>query len=200
CIHVDIPGIDLTLRQGLYYRVNLTPVFISERVTPKNRVNLRDELLEQKMDYYQPFLLALDSPRVYGGDRLTLKSESFFEKNVPQYIDQTDLYKDIPLTLKNLAARRYFNINQIEINDHNRLYYLQIYIHLYQKVSKKYIDKKKKHVGRKKKTISNELLLEISNQYAHGVITIDEAIKRSNLGSKSTFYRRLRELKKTESE
>lgn len=193
-IKVDIPGIDLTLKQKYYHRVNLTPVFISERITPKNRVNLRDELKQQNMDYYQPFMLALDSKRVYGGDNLSLKSESFYDENVPLYYSQKDLFKDIPLTIKNLAARRNFVLNQIEVTDQNRMYFLNIYLHLYQKISQYYTDKKKKHVGREKKTISNELLLEIRDQYAYGVITIEEAIDRSKLGSKSTFYRRLQEL------
>ncbi|WP_269744975.1 hypothetical protein [Haploplasma axanthum] len=42
------------------------------------------------------------------------------------------------------------------------------------------------------------MLREIRNQYVHGIITIDEAVKRSGLGSKETFYRRHRELKDKE--
>ena len=195
-LKIDIPGIDLTLRKELYYRVNLTPVFISERTTPKNRVNLRDELKDQNMDYYQPFLLALDSRFVYSGDRLSLKSENFFDKHVPLYKKNSDVYKDIPLALKNLAARRKFTIDDTEIDGQNRLYYLKIYLSIYKNMSHYYSEKKTKDIGRSKHTISDELLVEIRNQFVHGIISIDEAIKRSGLGSKSTFYRRLKELEK----
>jgi len=194
--NIDIPGIDLSLRKEAYYRVNLTPVFISERTTPKNRVNLREELKNQNMDYYQPFLLALDSRFVYSGDRLSLKSENFYEKDVPLYKKNKDLYKDIPLALKNLAARRVFFIDDTEINDKNRVHYLKIYLSIYKNMSNYYSEKKQKDKGRIKHTISDELLIEIRNQFIHGIINIDEAIKRSGLGSKSTFYRRLKELEK----
>ena len=41
---LDIPGIDLSLKLKVYYRSNFMPVFVSERIIPKNRVNLQEEL------------------------------------------------------------------------------------------------------------------------------------------------------------
>lgn len=55
---IDIPGIDLSIQREEYYRVNLTPVFITKRVVPKYRVNLHEVLNELGLDYYQSFLLA----------------------------------------------------------------------------------------------------------------------------------------------
>src|SRR5690554_3749077 len=42
--NLEIPGIDLSLRSKEYIRANLTPVFVSERVPPKNRVNINEVL------------------------------------------------------------------------------------------------------------------------------------------------------------
>lgn len=192
-LKVDIPGIDLTLKLKYYYRTNFTPVFISERITPKNRVNLREELLEQGFDYYQPFLLALDSKRRYSGDNLSLKSDDFFTKNVLPIEKTKDLYKKIPSTLKNLAARNDFIIDGTEINDNNRKEYLTIYLKLYENISAYYKEKSQDYVGRKKQNISKELLFEIRSQHLKGIITLDDALFRSGLGSKSTYYRRLKE-------
>lgn len=191
CLNIDIPGIDLTFRKREYYRVNLTPVFITERTIPKNRVNLQEELLGQNIDFHHPFLLALDSKMVYGGDNLSLKSEKFFDETIPLYEDEKDLYKNIPRVLKNLGARRIIEIDNVEVNDSNRYYFFKIYLQLYKKISYMYSDKK---IGKNKKRISKVLLTEIRNQHIHGILTVDEAVKRSNLGSKSTYYRRLKEL------
>lgn len=191
CLNIDIPGIDLTLKKEKYYRVNMTPVFISERSVPRNRVNLLEELKSEGLDFYHPFLFVLDSNKVYGGDRLTLKSETFFNNLVPPYKDEKDLYKNIPRVLKNLGARRTIEIDNVEVNDSNRYYFFKIYLQLYKKISYMYSEKK---VGKNKKTISKVLLSEIRNQHVNGIITIDEAVKRTKLGSKSTYYRRIKEL------
>ncbi len=194
--NLDIPGIDLSLKQDVYYRSNITPVFVSERITPKNRVNLQEELKEQNMDFYHPFLLLLDSKRTYGGDKLSLKSDAFYEKQVSGFKKTTDLYKNIPLILKQLAARSDVLIEDIEVTKHNRETLIKNYLFLYQSVSKYYDQKSKGSRGRKRKEVASVVLLEINNQYKHGVITIDEAVKKSGLGSKETYYRRLREIVK----
>ena len=192
-LNIDIPGIDLSLKLKYYYRTNFTPVFISERITPRNRVNLQEELLEQNLDYYQPFLLALDSKREYGGDKLSLKSDDFFKKNASPIIETKDLYKKIPNIFKNIAARNNFIIDGIEINDTNRAEYLTIYLKLYENIRDYYKEKSQAYVGRKKQNISKELLYEIRKQHLNGIITLDDALSRSGLGSKSTYYRRLKD-------
>lgn len=191
---LEIPGIDLSLRQSVYYRSNITPTFVSERIVPKNRVNLFEELKEQNFDYHQPFLLLLDSKRTYGGDKLSLKSDSFYSKKRIDLAESSDVYKTIPWTLKQLAARVPFKIGSIDVNETNRCLLIKNYLFLFSSVSKYYDEKSKGNIGRKKQEVSFVTLKEIRNQYRHGIITIDEAIKRSGLGSRSTFYRRIREL------
>jgi len=190
---IDIPGIDLSLRETKYYRTNMTPIFVSERVTPKNRVNLHDELREQNVEYYQPFSLLLDSKKTYGGDKLTLKSEHFYAEQIMTIEETKDLYKTVSSTLKKLAARISMKIGQIEVTDENRGLLIKNYLYLYDIVSHYYDQKSKGTPGRKKQEISFVVLQELRNQYVHGLISIDEAVKKSGLGSRRTFYRRLEE-------
>lgn len=192
---LEIPGIDLTLRQIKYYRVNMTPVFISERIPPKNRVNLVDELKEYSLNYHQPFLLLLNSNKQYGGDKLSLKSEYFFSKIELEITDINDLYKLIPFTLKKLATRSDFMIGEIYVNERNRTLLIQNYCDLYEKVSNYYQLKTKKSLGRTKQNVPSLVLEENHRLYSLGVMTIEEAISQSGLKSKRTYYRRIKELK-----
>lgn len=192
--NLDIPGIDLTLREKQYYRSNMTPIFISERTIPKNRVNLREELDASNIDYYQPFLLTLDSKKIYGGDQLTLKSKSFFQDIIEKEIDTNDIYKTISSVLRKLATRELMTIGNLIVDDHNRTDLIKNYLFLFDKVSKYYDHKSKDSPGRKKQTVSFVILKEIQKRYLNGIISIEEAVKQSGLGSKRTFYRRLKEL------
>lgn len=191
---LDIPGIDLSLRLPNYYRANITPSFVSERITPRNRVNLYEDLKDQGFDYYQPFLLLLNSKRTYGGDQLSLKSGQFYDHKLASMEESSDIYKTISAVLMKLAARITFKIGNIEVNDENRSILIENYLYLFSKISKYYDSKSKGSKGRKKKEISFITLEEIYSQYKHGIISINDAIKRSGLGSRRTFYRRIKEL------
>lgn len=195
---LEIPGLDLTLRQTKYHRVNMTPVFVSERITPKNRVNLIEELKEYSLDYHQPFLLLLDSKKQYGGDQLSLKSESYFSSLSLEQLDTSDLYKSIPKTLQNLASRKNFTIGDIHVTDFNRTVLIKNYCHLFEKVSDYYRLKSKRNRGRKKQSVPFIMLEENHKLYSNGVITIEEAVKQSGLSSKRTYYRRIKEMKEKE--
>lgn len=106
--HIDIPGLNLELRKKYYYRSNMTPTFVSERIIPKNRVNLMEELKKYNLYYYQPYLLLLDSPLYYGGDTLTVKSDKFYTNLVYKDNETNDIYKLIPQTLRKLGLRTSF--------------------------------------------------------------------------------------------
>jgi hypothetical protein len=191
---LDIPGLDLSLREPVYYRVNITPSFISERVIPKNRVNLIEELNSNHLDYYQPMMMLLDSNKVYGGDHLSVKSDLFFQNIINNTAETSDLYKTIAYTLRKLSARADFKIGNLPVDHSNRTILIKNYLVLYEKVSAYYNEKSMTSSGRKKQIVSYVVLEEIQKQYTHGLISIDEAIKKSGLGSKRTFYRRIKEL------
>ena len=58
------------------------------------------------MDYYQPFLLLLDSKMVYGGDNLSVKSDAFYERQTSKSKETADLYKMIPFILKKTRSKK----------------------------------------------------------------------------------------------
>lgn len=63
-----IPGINMDIKKELYYRVNMTPVFISQRSPSKNRENLKELLDSVGLDYYDRFEWMLRTETRCGDD------------------------------------------------------------------------------------------------------------------------------------
>lgn len=190
--HVDIPGVDLDLRKPLYIRRNLTPVFITDRTFPKNRVDARKLLKERNLDYYDPMAWLTDSPYTYTGDDLSLKSEDFYAK-LDRIQDSTNLHIHILHVLQRLGCREDFRIGDIVADAANRTTLIRIYLHQYRMIEATYYAKIAAKAGRKRIVTPIVLLAEIVHLYENRVIGVEEAMRRLNLTSKSTFYRRLRE-------
>jgi len=187
---LEIPGLNLSLRKKEYHRVNMKPTFITERVIPENRFYLQEDQSLSKYTYYNPFEILLDSPMRYSGDNLFLKSDNFFK--IDKDLNKLDIYKTTTQMLKILGARVDLTINNLTIDQTNRTILIKNYLYLYEKVKKYYSEKSLK--GRKKIKTSDILLIELRKLHKNKIISIDDAIRRSNLKSKSTFYRRLKEL------
>ena len=54
-IFQGIPGLDMSMRLERYYRVNMTPYFISERTPSESREDLWELLEAVGLDYYDRF-------------------------------------------------------------------------------------------------------------------------------------------------
>ena len=54
--------------------------------------------------------------------------------------------------------------------------------------------KEGKYAGRKPISVDENLLRQVAREFDEGIITIDEAMKRTKIHSRSTFYRKLRNL------
>ena len=65
-----IPGIDMELRRDVYYRVNMTPTFISMRTPSESRENVRELMRLVGLDYYDRFEWLLRSEMRCGDDNL----------------------------------------------------------------------------------------------------------------------------------
>ena len=65
-----IPGIDMDLRREAYYRVNMTPTFISMRTPSESRENVRELMMLVGLDYYDRFEWLLRSEMRCGDDNL----------------------------------------------------------------------------------------------------------------------------------
>ena len=72
-IFQGIPGLDMSLRLERYYRVNMTPYFISERTPSESREDLWDLLDEVGLDYYDRFEWLLRSNMRCGTDNLIVE-------------------------------------------------------------------------------------------------------------------------------
>ncbi|MBQ8292328.1 MAG: hypothetical protein IJX78_00820 [Bacilli bacterium] len=65
-----IPGIDMDLKKEAYYRVNMTPTFISMRTPSESRENVRELMKSVGLDYYDRFEWLLRSEMRCGDDNL----------------------------------------------------------------------------------------------------------------------------------
>ena len=63
-----IPGIDMSVRKEKYYRVNMTPSFISKRTPSESRENLWELLEEVGMEYYDRFEWLIRTDKYCGDD------------------------------------------------------------------------------------------------------------------------------------
>lgn len=54
--------------------------------------------------------------------------------------------------------------------------------------------KKGKYTGRKPIEVDEQVLRQVNQEFKEGLITIEEAMRRAKIGSKSTFYRRVKRL------
>jgi len=68
-----IPGLDMSMRLERYYRVNMTPYFISERTPSEGREDLWELLESVGLDYYDRFEWLLRSNMRCGTDNLIVE-------------------------------------------------------------------------------------------------------------------------------
>ena len=66
-----IPGINMDIRKESYYRVNMTPAFISMRTPSESRENVRELMESVGLDYYDRFEWLLRSEMRCGDDNST---------------------------------------------------------------------------------------------------------------------------------
>lgn len=65
-----IPGLNLELKEKVYIRKNILPVFISERVPSINREDYYEILDEVNMKFLEPIEFLIRSKQRYSGDHL----------------------------------------------------------------------------------------------------------------------------------
>ena len=65
-----IPGINMDIRSACYYRVNITPTFITMRTPSENRVDIRELMAMAGLDYYDRFEWLLRTEMRCGDDNL----------------------------------------------------------------------------------------------------------------------------------
>ena len=89
-IFQGIPGLDMSMRLARYYRVNMTPYFITERTPSKNREDLWELLEEVGLEYYDRFEWLLRTDRYCGVDNLIVeRADAEPVSKMPQKTDSS---------------------------------------------------------------------------------------------------------------
>ena len=222
-IFQGIPGINLTLKKEHYYRVNMTPAFIRIRTPSPSREDLWDLLEEVHLDYYDRFEWLLRSEKRCGDDNLivvrkrTAQSfDSTSDLNDIQPGDQLTINRicDVSPKKTELAYSIYRAlISGAEIYIHseqrfltrqereNMLYLLREmmeynsdYSTIRQKDGIRLAKIQGKYHGRKRLPVDPLLLRHTEHEFRQGQLSEKDAMNVLNIHSRSTFYRRLKEV------
>ena len=225
-IFQGIPGLDMSLRLERYYRVNMTPYFISERTPSESREDLWDLLEEVGLDYYDRFVWLLRTNMRCGTDNLIVERAEAsrhiaFEsaKSLPANLQPNDCvsikgFQSIASTShqlrKNLlqilrsGARILDETEEHQLSEEEcslllNLLMLQDSMESNQKKQRHQdgVNRAKhdgKYAGRKKIAVDQNLFRQVAKDFRKRKITEDEAMARVGIASRSTFYRRLKEI------
>lgn len=222
-----IPGLDMSLRLARYYRVNMTPYFITERTPSESREDLWELLESVGLDYYDRFEWLLRSNCRSGTDNLIVRrinqrrNISFDEgKSLPedlQPIDQISIesissivtasekqHKNYLLNILRSGAEIYDRSQGEILSEEECNVILQVLLAQQQLESNatkqsrhegmECVNKPHKHKGRPKIEVDKNLLKQIKIEFESKRITEADAMHRLNINSRSTFYRRLKEV------
>ena len=230
-IFQGIPGYDLSLRLDHYYRVNMTPVFISERTPGTGREDLQELLESVGLDYYDRFEWLLRTDMRCGTDNLTverlqtchnqrilayreaLKSISSSKLqptdciSVNSFLDIANSASELRaglLPILSSGASLYLEDENRELSSAERGAMVKLLLTQQLLDEKKYKQKQAegiaeaqkagKYTGRKKIPVDPKLLHEIAQEFKEKRISEQEAMARLGITSRSTFYRRLKEI------
>ena len=218
-----IPGIDMeNNKQERYYRVNITPAFISMRTPSEQRENVKELMANVGLNYYDRFEWLLRSEAKCGDDNLFVVRKVSNEKQFYSTADIKYLNRDSVIDLAALIRHykrfannyivRMYEIRQsgARIIDENGHYLTQEEINAqlallkeqlilmdynYRKTRQEGIEVAKTrghYLGRKPISVDEELLNKIRDQFKSKMITEQEAMKELGIKSRSTFYRRMK--------
>ena len=223
CVFQGIPGIDMTLRLERYYRVNYIPTFIAERTPSENREDLWEILESVGLDYYDRFEWLLRTTMRSANDNLIVerKRESkvvqeFSTEDPLQYGDKmvVDSMETIADTTAGFAEKIFTVVTngvdlvsssgQILVDSQTRAAMVPIVVAQRMITRREQADNRRegieqakkdgKYTGRKPIEVDEEVLCQVKQELKEKLITVEEAMKRTKIGSKSTFYRKLKQV------
>lgn len=219
-----IPGINMEIKKEAYYRVNMTPVFISMRSPSENREDVKELMSEVGLDYYDRFEWLLRTNKRCGDDNFIVIKKDAFTKNINSIedINEVNLNIDDKVILDNLSDLEFENSMliadmfrllqsgaQIFIASEDRFLEMterKIMLYLLENMRKRFEKNNKKrrtigverakfegkYKGRKAIQIEEEYLKDVAIDFLNKKITEKEAMKRLDLTSRATFYRKIK--------
>lgn len=226
-IFQGIPGLDMSLRLERYYRVNMTPYFISERTPSEGREDLWELLEEVGLDYYDRFEWLLRTNMRCGTDNLIVERAEeprrfIFKSNkmLPANLQPSDCVSiegmySVASTSHQLrqcllqilrSGAQLWDESEERILSEEECSILLKFLMVQEALEAKQnrlrhqegVVRAKndgKYVGRKKINVDQNLLRQVAEDFEKQKITEIEAMRRTGISSRSTFYRRLRELR-----
>ena len=226
-IFQGIPGLDMSLRLERYYRVNMTPYFISERTPGEGREDVLELLEAVGLEYYERFEWRLRTDMRCGTDNLIVERAGkpryiYLEENtaVLENLSPDDCVEIKDLYTAAVSGRQLRTIllailrsgAKMESQAENRILSKEECSTLFRVLmAQEMLDAKRdrdhrregiekarkdgKYTGRKRIEIDPDLLYQIAQDFTHGRITEEEAMKHLKIMSRSTFYRRLKEIR-----
>lgn len=222
-----IPGITMELRLEKYYRVNMQPVFITERSPSRKREDLWELLESVGLDYYDRFEWLIRTNLTCGNDNLIVerfreesrqmryreaieqfddiqREDCIIAKNQNEISQNPIIYAERMTCLMATGACIVFEEEEWEITWENRDSIMRVLRQQYYagklmqiKNRQKGIDAAKsqgKYKGRKRIAIDEEQLQKTARLFHEKKISEQEAMRRLGVSSRSTFYRRMREV------
>lgn len=223
-----IPGIKMELRLEKYYRVNMQPVFITERSPSKNREDLWELLASVGLDYYDRFEWLIRTELTCGNDNLIVEryrdtGQSFSYEAERGFTDKLQygdyvivpsqkaispnpsVYTERLLRILGTGAIVTFEEEQIVIDMQQRSSMMSVLRQQYyaakliqeerRRAAVSRAKRKGNYQGRKPIPVDEEKLRKVAELFHAKKITEKQAMARLEIGSRSTFYRRLRQLK-----
>lgn len=223
CIFQGIPGIDMELRLEKYYRVNYIPTFIAERTPSENREDLWEILESVGLDYYDRFEWLLRTTMRSANDNLIVERkresqvvEGFSTEYPLQYGDKivVDSMETIADTTAGFADRIFTVVTngvdlvsssgQVLVDSEIRSAMVPIVVTQRMITRQEQADNRRegieqakkdgKYTGRKPIEVDEEVLRQVKQELKEKLITVEEAMRRTKIGSKSTFYRKLKQV------
>ena len=219
-----IPGINMEIKKDAYYRVNMTPVFISMRSPSENREDVKELMDEVGLNYYDRFEWLLRTTKRCGDDNLIVvrKNETPLKVEQITKVSELNLSVDDEIILENLSDLKFENSMiiadmfrllqsgaKIYISKEDRFLEMterKIMLYLLGNMRKRCEENNKKrkstgiekaklagkYKGRKPIEIEEDFLEEIAIDFLNGKVTEKEAMKRLDLTSRATFYRKIK--------
>ncbi len=220
-----IPGITMELRLEKYYRVNMQPVFITERSPSRNREDLWELMASVGLDYYDRFEWLIRTPLRCGNDNLIVEryreageeykydgSKGFAEQL--QYGDKVlvachdaisknpSVYTERLLKMIATGAVVTFEKENLVIDMESRSNLMAIMRQQYyatqlmklarRQEGRKEAKKRGVYRGRKPIAVDENMLKKVSTLFREKKITEAQAMERLGIGSRSTFYRKIK--------
>ena len=201
-----IPGLNLDLKLDCYVRENIIPVFISERTPGENREDLQELLAKCGMKHLNRLEWLIKTDTQYFGDRLFVIEKTNYPNpiEVNSMFDLVERFDSINKKLLDIICYGLnLNCKEVKINDNNRLEYYNLLLPIYQKYYESRMKRLTKGIkraveensfkGRKAKFIDPNIFKIVVTDYKNKNISLEDALEKLDV-SKSTFFRRMREL------